>query len=53
MNTLFTELPLLPFVNNFGLDLSTTESPIVEIDSEASGEVQSITISHFQPLSRN
>lgn len=36
-DTLFNELPLLTFVNNFGLDLSTTQSPLVEVDSSATG----------------
>jgi hypothetical protein len=36
-DTLFNELPLLPFVNNFGLDLSTTENPYVDIDTDATG----------------
>lgn len=36
-DTLLNELPLLPIVNNFGLDLSTTENPSVDIDTDATG----------------
>jgi hypothetical protein len=36
-DVLFNEPPLLEFVTYFGLDLSTTEDPYVEIDSTATG----------------